>query len=95
MQESVKNILRNIGEDTEREGLLQTPLRMAKAMLFFTQGYEQSLEGTSCLPPLPSPSFLPSPSSSFPISLPHYVSHNIHIRIGEWSYFRRKPQRST
>jgi len=44
MAESVKNILYNIGEDTEREGLLQTPLRMAKAMLFFTQGYEQSLE---------------------------------------------------
>eukprot|EP00026_Physarum_polycephalum_P013776 Phypoly_transcript_14216.p1 GENE.Phypoly_transcript_14216~~Phypoly_transcript_14216.p1 ORF type:complete len:233 (+),score=41.36 Phypoly_transcript_14216:220-918(+) len=44
MAGSVKNILANIGEDTEREGLLQTPLRMAKAMLFFTQGYEQSLE---------------------------------------------------
>lgn len=45
MRDSVKNILQNLGEDTEREGLLQTPMRMAKALMFFTQGYEQSLTG--------------------------------------------------
>jgi len=44
MQESVKNILQNLGENPEREGLKETPLRMAKALMFFTQGYEQSLE---------------------------------------------------
>jgi len=42
--ESTRNILVNIGEDPNREGLRETPMRMAKAMLFFTQGYEQTIE---------------------------------------------------
>ena len=34
-----KDVLSLIGEDPEREGLVDTPKRVAKAMQFFTQGY--------------------------------------------------------
>jgi len=43
MAAAVKVLLECIGEDTEREGLVKTPMRMAKAMLYNTKGYGQSL----------------------------------------------------
>ncbi len=44
LEDAVHAILEGVGEDPEREGLLKTPKRVAEAMLFLTQGYNQSLE---------------------------------------------------
>lgn len=39
-----RSVLKLIGENPEREGLLKTPERVAKAMQFMMQGYEQDPE---------------------------------------------------
>src|ERR1700754_3032946 len=39
--ENYKETLNLLGEDAEREGLLKTPERVAKAMQYMTQGYQQ------------------------------------------------------
>ena len=43
LQGAVKTILECVGEDPDREGLRGTPERYAKAMLFFTKGYEENV----------------------------------------------------
>ncbi|KAF2789790.1 GTP cyclohydrolase I [Melanomma pulvis-pyrius CBS 109.77] len=40
---AVRTILECVGEDPDREGLRDTPERYAKALLFFTKGYEENL----------------------------------------------------
>jgi GTP cyclohydrolase IA len=41
LKEMFKDILSNVGEDLQREGIVKTPERAAKAMQFLTQGYQQ------------------------------------------------------
>jgi GTP cyclohydrolase IA len=40
----IHDVLQALGEDPEREGLLKTPERVAKAYQFLTQGYQQDPE---------------------------------------------------
>jgi GTP cyclohydrolase IA len=43
MKAAMRTILECIGEDPDREGLIGTPERYAKAMLYFTKGYEENI----------------------------------------------------
>ena len=44
VKDLVKILLTEIGEDTEREGLLSTPTRVAKAYEFLTRGYQEDID---------------------------------------------------
>jgi GTP cyclohydrolase I len=44
MEEHIRSILKFIGEDPDREGLLRTPQRVSQALKFFTQGYRMDPE---------------------------------------------------
>lgn len=43
MADAVRTILECVGEDVDRAGVLATPERYAKALLFFTKGYQQNV----------------------------------------------------
>jgi GTP cyclohydrolase I len=43
MADSIRNILKDLGEDPNREGLLNTPERHARALLFLTKGYNEDI----------------------------------------------------
>ena len=40
MEELIRQLLKEIGEDPTREGLQKTPARVARALKFLTQGYD-------------------------------------------------------
>ncbi|KAL5704244.1 GTP cyclohydrolase I [Ranunculus cassubicifolius] len=44
IQDSVKILLQGLGEDSNREGLVKTPLRVAKALREATRGYRQKVK---------------------------------------------------
>ncbi|XP_034106841.1 GTP cyclohydrolase 1 isoform X3 [Drosophila albomicans] len=44
MARSYRLLLGGLGENPDRQGLIKTPERAAKAMLYFTKGYDQNLE---------------------------------------------------
>ena len=44
MQNEIRNLLTELGEDPTREGLLKTPERVEKSLKFLTRGYRQTLE---------------------------------------------------
>lgn len=44
IRENVSAILKDLGEDVRREGLLDTPKRFEKAMRFLTSGYQEDLQ---------------------------------------------------
>jgi GTP cyclohydrolase I len=44
MEEHIRSILKTIGENPEREGLLRTPERVSQALMFLTQGYSMDPE---------------------------------------------------
>lgn len=44
MMGAVRTLLECIGEDPNREGILDTPKRHALAMLFYTKGYQENVE---------------------------------------------------
>ena len=44
IEKITRDLLESIGEDTNREGLIKTPLRVSKSWAFLTRGYGQKIE---------------------------------------------------
>ena len=43
-QKNIREIILDLGEDPEREGLLKTPERVERSLRFLTRGYHQNLD---------------------------------------------------
>ena len=44
MQELIRQLLAELGEDADREGLVRTPVRVEKALRFLTSGYDADID---------------------------------------------------
>ena len=44
LEKNTRNLLELLGEDPDREGLINTPKRVAKAWNFLTKGYTENLD---------------------------------------------------
>ena len=44
LEEAIHTLLREVGEDPQREGLIRTPGRVARSLRFLTSGYRQKLD---------------------------------------------------
>ena len=44
IEKITKQLLTEIGEDPNREGLIKTPHRVSKAWEFFSKGYKENLD---------------------------------------------------
>jgi GTP cyclohydrolase I len=44
VEEAVRSIIRELGEDPQREGILKSPQRVAKSLRFLTSGYTQDID---------------------------------------------------
>ena len=44
MQDLIRQLLAELGEDPDREGLVRTPLRVEKALRFLTSGYSANID---------------------------------------------------
>ena len=44
LEDNTRNLLERLGEDPKREGLINTPKRVAKAWDFLTKGYNENLD---------------------------------------------------
>ena len=44
LEQIIRKLLKEIGENPDREGLVRTPSRVAKSWEFFSRGYNQNLE---------------------------------------------------
>ena len=45
MEDLIRQLLAELGEDPSREGLVRTPIRVEKALKFLTSGYDADIDG--------------------------------------------------
>lgn len=90
MAHSYRMLLSSLGENPDRQGLLKTPERAAKAMLFFTKGYDQTLEGRQIYFDALHSFHLYLPLTIITVTVKK--NQNIDYRCPEQRYIQREPR---